>query len=272
MSSFYVIATPIGNLSEISNRALEAFNNASIIFCEDTRVTKKLLQSLNIDYTNKKFYVVNAYSESEATFDSEQIKSNDCCLVSDAGYPLISDPGFKLIQFLNDNEIKYEVVNGPCAIIHALLISKFPTNSFYFYGFLNASKETKLRELNEIKSINSTIVLYESVHKLINTLDCIKEVFGDIIISVCKELTKLNEKVYHGMISEIKDQIELKGEFVIVFENKKINKTDIEESNIKFELSKLIKSNIDKKTACKMVGYKYDIKPNKLYDLIKDEK
>ncbi len=271
MSSFYVIATPIGNLSEISNRALDAFKQANIVFCEDTRVTKKLLQSLNIDYTNKKFYVVNAYSESEVNFNMEQIINHDCCLVSDAGYPLISDPGFKLIQFLNEHEIKYEVVNGPCAILHALLISRFPTNSFYFYGFLNASKESKLSELNEIKKINSTIVLYESVHKLINTLNCIKEVFGDIIVSVCKELTKLNEKVYHGRITDIKDKIELKGEFVIVFENK-INKIDIKESNLMFELMKLIKSNIDKKTACKMVGYKYNIKPNKLYDLIKEEK
>ena len=268
MNNFFVIATPIGNINEISRRAINALEKSNIIFCEDTRVTKKLLSLLEINYSNKKFIVNNAFSDEQENISLEMIENNICSLVSDAGYPLISDPGYGIVNFLNSNNINYEVVNGPCSIIHALMVCKFPINNFYFYGFLRSKQNQKNNELYEIKKINSTIILFESSHKILNTLNDIKKIFGDIKISVCKELTKKNEKVYHGNISQIIKDININGEFIIVFNNE-IKQETINNDLLKNELNNLLKSSIDKKTACKMVAYKYNLKPNALYDLIK---
>ncbi len=267
MNNFFVVATPIGNISEISKRAIEVLEKSNVIFCEDTRVTKKLLSLLEINYFNKKFIVNNAFSKEQENISLDLLEKNICCLVSDAGYPLISDPGYGIVNFLNSNNINYEIVNGPCSIIHALMVCKFPINNFYFYGFLSSKQNQKNNELHELKKINSTIVLFESSHKIINTLKDIKKIFGDIKVSVCKELTKKNEKVYHGFIDEIINDINTNGEFVIVFNNE--IKNEIDNDLLRNELNNLLKSNIDKKTACKMVAYKYDLKPNSLYDLVK---
>lgn len=137
MQKLYVIATPIGNISEVSIRAIDAFKESKIVYCEDTRVIKKLLSLLNIKLDDKKFISLTGFNEKNVIEKIELDKKNITCLVSDAGYPLISDPGFCLINFAIKNNINIEIINGPSALMHALVASGFATNSFYFCGFLD---------------------------------------------------------------------------------------------------------------------------------------
>lgn len=267
MNSFYIVATPIGNIKEISERAIDVFKKTEIFFCEDTRVTKKLLELLNIDYSNKKFVINNLITENDLDINENVFKNKICCLVSDAGYPLISDPGYNLVSKLMKLNIKIEVVNGPSAFVHALIASGLPINKFYFAGFLSSKKSEKISELHELKKIKTTIILYEGSNKILSTLDDIEQVLNDPEISVCKELTKINEKIYSGRVSEIKSQIDTRGEFVIVINNNNslIKLTDEDIIN---ESMKLIKKGLDKKTVSKMISYKYDMKSNIIYDLL----
>ncbi|MGL5640158.1 MAG: 16S rRNA (cytidine(1402)-2'-O)-methyltransferase [Mycoplasmoidaceae bacterium] len=271
MNNFYIIATPIGNINEISIRAKEVIYSSKTFLCEDTRVTKKLLNNLNIPIIDKKFIVCNEFSES-SQIDKilKYLEKEDCVLVSDAGYPMISDPGYIIKKHLNKNNITPIIINGSCSIIHALLLSDYPCNNFYFNGFLNKKKQKKIEELFRLKKINSTIVLFESVHNLLETLNDIKHVFGDIQINVCKELTKKNETKYSGKISEIIPQIDLRGEFVIIFQNEL--KIDEDMNSLLFEIDKLEKKGTKLKDACKMVAYKYNVKVNYLYDLYIEKK
>ncbi|MGL5246016.1 MAG: 16S rRNA (cytidine(1402)-2'-O)-methyltransferase [Mycoplasmoidaceae bacterium] len=271
MNNFYIIATPIGNINEINNRAKEAISSSKIFLCEDTRVTKKLLNNLNIPIIDKKFIICNEFSES-SQIDKilKYLEKENCVLMSDAGYPMISDPGYIMKKYLNSNNITPIIINGSCSIMHALLLSDYPLNNFYFNGFLNKKKQKRIQELFKLKKINSTLVLFESVHNLLETLDDIKHVFGDIQINVCKELTKKNETKYSGKISEIISQIDLRGEFVIVFQNELEINEDI--NSLLFEIIKLEKKGTKTKEACKMVAYKYNIKANSLYDLYMEKK
>ncbi|MGL5591629.1 MAG: 16S rRNA (cytidine(1402)-2'-O)-methyltransferase [Mycoplasmoidaceae bacterium] len=271
MNNFYIIATPIGNINEINSRAKEVITSSRIFLCEDTRVTKKLLNNLSIPIKDKKFIICNEFSESsEIDNILKHLKNEDCVLVSDAGYPMISDPGYIIKKHLNKNNITPIIINGSCSIIHALLLSDYPCNNFYFNGFLSKKKQKKIDELFKLKKINSTIVLFESVHNLLETLDDIKHVFGDIQINVCKELTKKNETKYSGKISEIISQIDLRGEFVIVFQNLCEDNEDM--NSLLFEIDKLEKKGTKTKEACKMVAYKYGVKVNSLYDLYMEKK
>ncbi|MGL4768920.1 MAG: 16S rRNA (cytidine(1402)-2'-O)-methyltransferase [Mycoplasmoidaceae bacterium] len=264
-NKFYIISTPIGNMKEINKRAIEAFNDSKTFFCEDTRVTKKLLSKLNINYDNKIFVVNNIYTENKIDFEliKKMIDVGSCALVSDAGYPMISDPGYKFWEIFNKLKIIPEIINGSSAILHALLLSGFPTNNFYFQGFLSNNKSKKELELLNLKKINATIVIFEGANKLLDSLKFIQKVFGDINICVLKELTKLNEKRYFGKISNLLNQIDLRGEFVIVMEN--IFNQQIDNNIIWYEINKLVKSGNRLKDACKIVAYKYEMKPNQLY-------
>lgn len=266
MRSFYIVATPIGNIKEISERAVEAFSNSDIFFCEDTRVTKKLLDLLNIDYSSKKFIVNNLQTENNLLISKDLIENHNCCLVSDAGYPLLSDPGFSLVSKLKKMDIKIEVINGPSALLHALIVSGIQMNNFYFAGFLSAKHSEKKNKLFDLKKIKTTLVIYEGVNKIASTIELISEIFPKNNIAICKELTKMNEKVYFGKAKEIKDKINLKGEFVIVIDNNVEEK--ISNDLIENEAIQLLKKGIDKKTASKMVAYKYNLKSNMVYDLI----
>lgn len=268
MKNFNIVATPIGNLKEITQRAIEAFNESEIFFCEDTRVTKKLLELLNIDYYSKKFITNNLQTENNINLSKEIIENNNCCLVSDAGYPLVSDPGYNLVRRIREFNTNINIINGPSSVIHALIASGIKMNNFYFAGFLSVKETEKTKTLMDLKNINSTIVIFEGVKKLKSTLEVISNIFKENNISVCKELTKMNEKVYHGKAKDLIDSIDYKGEFVIVIDNNDIKNNSIDDECLISEMERLISKGTDKKTASKMVGYKYDLKSNYLYDLL----
>lgn len=273
VASLYVIATPIGNLSEISPRVIEALNNCNYVFCEDTRVTGQLLAHLKI-----KKNLISAYENIEKQSSLkviELLKSNEnVALMSDAGYPGISDPGHIIIKETIKNNFNVVVINGPSALIQSVLASGFDTDHFYFYGFLNAKQSARIKELESLKDFKNTMVFYQSPHKILACLNDMLDIFGDRNICLCRELTKKFEEYIRGTISEIIPICEtLKGEMVLVVEGKKeqlIQSISLQDCVILVD--KLIENNISKKEAIKQVALENNVSKKELYQYYHNEK
>ena len=222
MPKLILVPTPIGNLEDITLRAIKILESATLIFAEDTRVTKKLLSHLGF---KKNVYPFHSHNEHKALNSViEKIKQNDLTvLVSDAGTPGISDPGFLLIRECIENNIIIECLPGPTALIPALVASGFPCDRFCFEGFLPHKKgrQTKLIQLSQEER---TIILYESPHRLVKCLGQIEEFFGsDRKVCVVRELSKIYEEYKRGVVTEIKTYYENhppKGEIVIIIQGK----------------------------------------------------
>ena len=213
----YIVATPIGNLGDITLRALEVLKNVDYIACEDTRVTKKLLNHYDI---KNKMICYNDYNENYKS--DELVKliegGNDIALVSDAGTPTISDPGFRIVNKSLLKGIKINSITGASSAIAALSISGMPTDKFYFEGFL-PKKKGRLTRLKYLSSIDGTIIIFESPKRVIKTLRYVLDLLGNRTISVVKEISKIHETVYIGTIEKVLTELELKaikGEFVVL--------------------------------------------------------
>lgn len=271
--SLYVIATPIGNLSEISSRVIDALNDCEYVFCEDTRVTGQLLAHLNI-----KKKLVSAYENIEkqsADKVIELLKDNqNVAFMSDAGYPGISDPGHLVIKEVIKNDFNVVVVNGPSALIQSVLASGLDTSHFYFYGFLNAKPSSRRKELEELKTFKHTLIFYQSPHKVLSCLTDMLEILGDRNVCLCRELTKKFEEYIRGTISEIIPICEtLKGEMVLVVEG---YTQDIKE-NITLEdcmplIEKKINEGLSTKEAIKVIASENNINKKELYQFYHNEK
>lgn len=217
----YIVSTPIGNLTDITLRALETLRNVDFIVCEDTRVTTILLTHYEI---KKELFSLNAASEKyKAQKVIERIKTGlTCALVSDAGTPEISDPGARLINLAIKNDIELAAVPGATAAITALTLSGFPTNSFVFEGFL-PNKKGRHKILSFLAEEERTIVLYESTYRIQKLINELAEVMPDRHVVICRELTKKYEEVIRGNAAFIHENFQkhiLKGEFTIVISPK----------------------------------------------------
>ncbi|WP_119344741.1 16S rRNA (cytidine(1402)-2'-O)-methyltransferase [Facilibium subflavum] len=235
-AKLYVVATPIGNLQDITLRALDVLKQVDVIFAEDTRVTKKLLQQ----YAIAPPLLYSCHEHNEAGRSSQIVEllsqGKSIALVSDAGTPLISDPGFYLIQSVKENGFSVETVPGACALIAALSIAGLPTDAFSFYGFLPAKPKAKKDKLQLIMHVAHTCIFYESTHRILATLKLISELLPQRKVVVAKELTKQHEQVFEGWACEILAQFEkepllCKGEFVILLEGVKAPKLETSETN-----------------------------------------
>lgn len=216
----YVVATPIGNLNDISARALDTLNAAEIIACEDTRVTKKLFALLGISI-HKNFICYQNYNEEDkAAGIVDIIKGGQAvALVSDAGSPLISDPGYKLVSLCRKEGIKVYSIPGASAVICALQLAGLPTNRFMFAGFIPNKDKARADLFNELKSINTTLVLYETAPRLLKTLQAAGDMFGTREMAVVREITKLYEDARNGTAQELAQyytENPAKGEIVLV--------------------------------------------------------
>ncbi len=216
----YVVATPIGNLNDISARALDTLNAAEIIACEDTRVTKKLFALLGISI-HKNFICYQNYNEEDkAAGIVDIIKGGQTvALVSDAGSPLISDPGYKLVSLCRKEGVKVYSIPGASAVICALQLAGLPTNRFMFAGFIPNKDKARADLFNELKSINTTLVLYETAPRLLKTLQAAGDVFGTREMAVVREITKLYEDARNGTAQELAQyytENPAKGEIVLV--------------------------------------------------------
>lgn len=224
IGKLYIVSTPIGNLSDISIRALKILREVEIILCEDTRVTLKLLNRYRIK--NKK--LISYFEGNELKRKKEVINllktGKSLALVSDAGTPCISDPGEILVKEAIKEGIMVEIIPGPSAIISSLVISGIKTTPFLFIGFF-PRKESEIEDIiNNYFFIDATIVFYESPHRILKTLEILKNRFPERNGAVVKELTKINEKVFRGKIKDLYEEIiksEIKGEYVIIIEGEK---------------------------------------------------
>ncbi len=219
MSILYVVATPIGNLEDISLRAIRILNEVKLIAAEDTRKTKRLLNAYDIKTPMTSYYEHNKLSKLD--YILAQLNEGDVALVSDAGMPGISDPGYELIAAASRKNINVVPIPGASAIITALAVSGLPTDRFTFIGFLPNKASARKRALEGIAAEQGTIILLEAPHRVIETLADILEVLGDRKIAVGRELTKLHEEVFRGTVGEaIKHFTNPRGEFTLVIEGK----------------------------------------------------
>ena len=264
----YIIATPIGNLADLSMRAKDVLNSVDIIATEDSRVTKKLFSLIGIS-CNKKFIAYEDHFEQEKVqLIIDLLKEgNDVALVSDAGSPLISDPGYKLVRECRKQGIKVTTIPGCCAVISALQLSGLPTNRFMFAGFVPNKDKARLDLLNELKNINATLVLYETAVRITKTLNTIKELMPDREVAIVREITKIHEECILGDISDVAKQIEenpIKGEIVLVI-SPFCEKTTSENIDIEAILiEELKKSTL--KDAVKKVSDIYKLKRSDVYE------
>ena len=263
----YVVATPIGNLKELTPRAQEILSSVDYIASEDTRTTFSLLKQFNI---SKPSISCHEHNEQEA---SEKIVSllkegKSIALTSDAGYPGISDPGAILIKHCIENDIAVSIINGANAFIPALVGSGLDTTHFYFHGFLNSKKSTRRRELEENKGRKETMIFYESPHRIQETLIDMYETLGNREVSIAREITKLHEEYIRGKLKELIeiDSSTLKGEMVIVVEGNKEVKV-LTEDDIKGLLEEELNQGKTLKDAIKEVSKAYSLKKNLVYDI-----
>lgn len=216
----YLVATPIGNLSDFSERALKVLKEVDVIAAEDTRNTGKLLAYYGISKPMISYFEHNKRERGEVII--QKLKDNQsCALVTDAGTPAISDPGEDLVRLCAENNITVTSIPGCCAVINALALSALPTGRFCFEGFLSTNKNERIERLNEIKNDRRTTIFYEAPHKLRKTLDDLFESFGERKIALCRELTKINEEIIRTTLSgaiEYYSQAEPRGEYVLVVE------------------------------------------------------
>jgi len=216
-----IVATPIGNLNDISKRAIETIESGDVIICENPKHSLKLLNKLGI---KKKLIALHDYNEHKIIDQIKPLLRNeDCVLISDAGSPLISDPGYNLVQYCIANNIRVTSVPGPSSIISSLQLSGLSISEFSFFGFVPKSKK-KMEDLcKNISQEKRTCVFFVSSHKLIVFLDCLENIMANRSISICKELTKVNEFVFRGTPSNVKNKIledkeNIKGEFVAIID------------------------------------------------------
>lgn len=222
MSKLFVVPTPIGNLGDITLRSIEVLKSADLILAEDTRTSFKLLKHYDIDTPVESFHMHNEHKKLESIIN--RLRSDfEIALISDAGTPGISDPGFLLVRECINNEVEVECLPGPTAFVPALVSSGLPCDRFSFEGFLPV-KKGRTKRLKELSAETKTMVFYESPHRILKTLNDLSNYFNDESqISVSRELTKLYEETFRGTIKESVEHFETKkpkGEFVIVLSPK----------------------------------------------------
>ena len=274
-TGLYIISTPIGNLKDISQRALEVLEQAPVIACEDTRVSKKLFSLLNLSL-KKKFITYQDHNEEEQSQNIIDIIQNEgaVALISDAGSPLISDPGYKLVKKCREQGIFVSAIPGACALITALQLSGLPTNRFMFAGFIPNKDKARTDLFNELKDIDTTLIFYETAPRIVKTLETAGQIFKNRAIAVARELTKMYEEVLSDSAENLLIHFEKnppKGEFVfMVAPPEKSAKTqeDIE------EILRQKMNQTTLKTAVKEVADEYKLNKSQVYALalrLKDE-
>lgn len=266
--TLYLVATPIGNLDEMTYRSINILKNVKLIACEDTRNTKILVNHYDI-----KTPLISYHEHNEKAMCDKLISTlkegNDIALVSDAGYPLISDPGSILVDEVLKNDFNVTTISGPCAFLNALVSSNMNLSTFTFIGFLDPKSSARKKQLENIKDKKETLIFYESVHRIKDTLNDFLTVLGNRKITLARELTKKFEEYTRGTIKETLESMDenTKGEFVIIVEGNNLDETHIDDTFILNELNKLIEKGERSKNAIETVASTYSLKKNYVYDL-----
>ena len=268
-NGIYVVATPIGNLGDISARAKEVLQEADVIACEDTRVTKKLFTLLGLS-TRREFIKLEDHNEAaQAENLIELVRAGKAIAqVSDAGSPLISDPGYKLIRRCKEEGIEVFAVPGACALICALQLSGLPTSSFMFAGFIPNKDKARHDLFNRLKAIETTLVFYETANRIVKTLTAAAEIFGSREMAVAREITKVYEQCLNGTAEELIahfSAVEPRGEMVLMIAPPKSD-----EGAAGLDVVTLLREELSKgtlKTAVKTLVAKYGLNKNEVYEM-----
>lgn len=272
----YLVPTPIGNLGDISARMAETLSSVDFIAAEDTRVTIKLLNHLNLKKPMVSYYRHNTDASGAAVLD-RLLSGENCALVTDAGTPAISDPGEDLVARCAQHEIPVIALPGPCALVTALSVSGLPTGRFTFEGFLAMNRKNRKAHLEELRDEPRTMIFYEAPHKLNTTLKDLKEHFGpDRRISLCRELTKLHEETRRTTLEEAVDwygEHPPKGEFVLVVEGRSAQEHCVPDLPAALEqVAELREEGLSLKDATRRVSAQTGVSRNTLYELAVQEK
>lgn len=261
--TLYLISTPIGNLDDITYRSVKILNDVDVIFSEDTRVTLNLLNYLGI---NKKLIALHEHNEDMAKEKVlEYLKNgNNIALVTDRGTPIISDPGYKTVKYITDNDYNVVALPGPTAFVPALITSGLAPQPFLFYGFLDSKDSLKRSELERLSDEEETIIFYEAPHRIIRTLNMMLDIFGDRNISISREISKKFETIYRGKISDVINIIPEKGEFVIIVDGVKDKIVD-NNITIKDAVDNYIRTGFDVMTSIKKVAKDRNVPKNVIY-------
>ncbi len=261
--TLYMVATPIGNLEDMTMRAVRILNEADLIAAEDTRGSIKLLNHFDIHTPMTSYHEYNKLSKARTLIDKLQAGSDIAC-ITDAGTPGISDPGEELAAMALEAGIRVEPVPGACAAVNALICSGLPTRRFCFEAFLPADKKERLAVLEELKTETRTIVLYEAPHRLQKTLRELADVLGDRKVTICKELTKKHEKIWQTTFSQallLYAEKEPRGEYVLVIEGRSRSEMLKEQQErtaasmtVQEHMQKFLDQGMEKKEAMKAVA------------------
>ena len=265
----YIVATPIGNLEDITLRALRVLKEVDVIAAEDTRQTLKLLNHFEISKPLISYHRHNEEFKSDILL--EKLKNGEnIALVSDAGTPGICDPGEEIIKKAVEENIKIIPIPGACAMINALIASGIDTKEFNFLGFLPLNKKLRKEKIEEIKNSNKTVIIYEAPHKMKNTLEDLKEILNNRKIVLAREITKIHEEFIRGNIEELIQKIDgLKGEMILIIEGNK-EKDNIENNElINMSLEEHYKyyenQGLDKKEIIKRIAKDRKVSKNEIY-------
>lgn len=264
----YVVGTPIGNMGDMSPRAVETLDSVDFIAAEDTRVTLKLLNHFGIKKPMVSYFEHNKHDKGERIID-RILAGENCAVVTDAGMPCISDPGEDLIRQCEQAGIRTVVVPGPSAVISALAVSGLETGRFTFEGFLSVNKKSRSEHLESLRSERRTMIFYEAPHKLPNTLKDLYDNFGDRRLTIARELTKLHEEIIRTTTAKATEKyIEepLKGEIVLILEGKQESQTsDITPEEAVAYAKKLIEGGMRPTDAAKEAAAMAGLKKNDIY-------
>lgn len=276
MGKLYLVGTPIGNLGDMTYRAVETLKSVDFICAEDTRVTAKLLNYFDIKTPMISYHEHNAKTAGALVAD-RIMSGENAAIVTDAGMPCISDPGEDLVRLCAEKGIEINVVPGPSAVVSALAISGLDTSRFAFEGFLSVTKKQRFAHLAQVKNCTSTMIFYEAPHKLLYTLKDMLEYFGDRRISLCRELTKIHEEVFRTTLSqavEFYSANKPKGEFVLVIEGAKAE--SIAQAETIEQAYEQVKSLVNKgmrgADACKEIAKATGFSKGELYALLVEDK
>lgn len=272
MGTLYVVATPIGNLDDITKRAIDTLNSVDLIACEDTRTSSVLLKHFNITKKTVSYHKFNEKGKSNSLIN-DLVNGKNIALISDAGCPCISDPGSILVNEAIRNNIEVISIPGASATITSLMCSGMNTESFTFYGFLDRENKKIIDSLEKIKNDSSNVaIIYESPKRIVKLLEKINEYMDNPYVSLCNDLTKKFEKKYYGKTSEVLKELKNNtkgelGEYVLLIEKESVVKTTENKiTNEALIIDEMIKNNCTMKEAIKLVSEKYKINKNEVYN------
>ena len=268
----YLVATPIGNLEDITLRAINVLKYVDLIAAEDTRHTLKLLNFYEISKPLISYHRHNEEIKSDVLMN-KLLEGENIAIVTDAGTPGISDPGEEIVQEAIKNNIEIIPIPGACALINALIASGLNTQEFAFYGFLPLNKKNRKNIIERIKKEDKTVILYEAPHKLIKTMGTILENIGDINCVIAKEITKIHEEFYRNSVSKIINELNkketIKGEYIILLDmnnNKnKVNDVEIFNKSIEEQYEFYKEQGMQKKDIIKMIAKNKNVPKNEIY-------